>query len=229
MVRRDAALLRGFFMKCMLGTKGRMTQIFDEKGVVSAATIVTAGPLTVTQVKGKEKDGYVAVQVGFGLRKESNTNMAQKGHLKDLAMFRYLREFPLDGLPAQAGEVKRGDAIDVSIFVPGDVVAVSAISKGKGFQGVVKRHGFSGGPRSHGQKNKERSPGSIGGGGRAGGRVVPGMRMAGRMGGDRITVKNLKVLQVDVATNTLVISGAIPGKPGTLIEIRGLAPLEASK
>ena len=118
-------------------------------------------------------------------------------------------------------EVKRGDVIDVSIFAPGDMVTVSAVSKGKGFQGVVKRHGFSGGPRSHGQKNRERSPGSIGGGGRAGGRVVPGMRMAGRMGGDRITVKNLQVLQVDVATNTLVISGAIPGNPGTLVEVRG--------
>ncbi len=202
-------------MKYMLGTKGRMTQVFDEKGVVSAATILTAGPLTVTQVKGKEKEGYDAAQIGFGSRKEKNTNAAQKGHLKDLAMFRHLREFPIEG------EMKRGDTIDVSIFTPGDVVSVSAVSKGKGFQGVVKRHGFSGGPRSHGQKNKERSPGSIGGGGRAGGRVVPGMRMAGRMGGDRVTVKNLKVLQVDLATNTLVISGAIPGKPGTLVEIRG--------
>jgi len=202
-------------MKFMLATKGKMTQVFDEKGVVSAATVVTAGPLTVTQVKTKDVGGYDAVQVGFGSTKEKNTNAAQKGHLKDLAPHRHLREFP------GSGEMKRGDSIDVSIFVPGDVVAVSAISKGKGFQGVVKRHGFHGGPRSHGQKNKERAPGSIGGGGRAGGRVVKGMRMAGRMGGDRVTVKNLKVLQVDAATNTLVISGAIPGKPGTLIEIRG--------
>ena len=130
-------------------------------------------------------------------------------------MIRTMREFPIEG------DVKRGDVVDLSIFVPGDVVTVSAISKGKGFQGVVKRHGFHGGPRSHGQKNKERAPGSIGGGGRAGGRVVKGMRMAGRMGGDRITVRNLKVLQVDAATNTLVISGAIPGRPGTLVEIRG--------
>jgi large subunit ribosomal protein L3 len=182
---------------------------------VCAATVITAGPLTVTQVKGKEKEGYEAAQVGFGLRKEKNTNAAQKGHLKDLALFRHMREFTPDT------EMKRGETIDVSVFVPGDTVAVSAISKGKGFQGVVKRHGFHGGPRSHGQKNRERSPGSIGGGGRAGGRVVKGMRMAGRMGGDRVTVKNLKVVQVDVATNTLIISGAIPGKPGTLVEIRG--------
>ncbi|QQG38150.1 MAG: 50S ribosomal protein L3 [Candidatus Kaiserbacteria bacterium] len=202
-------------MKFMLGTKGRMTQIFDESGVVKAATIVVAGPLTVTQVKTKDKDGYAAAQVGFGSMKEKNVSQAKKGHLKDLAFSRHLREFQPEG------EVKRGDSIDVSIFAPGDTVAVSAISKGKGFQGVVKRHGFSGGPRSHGQKNKERAPGSIGGGGRAGGRVVKGMRMAGRMGGDRITVKNLKVLQVDPASHTLLISGAIPGSPGTLVEIRG--------
>jgi len=200
-------------MKYMLGTKGRMTQVFDDKGVVSAATIVTAGPLTVTQIMGKEKQGYEAVQVGFGTVKESKVNKPQTGK-----PFKYLREFPLE---AGSSQLEAGSAIDVSVFVPGDVVAVSAISKGKGFQGVVKRHGFHGGPRSHGQKNRERSPGSIGGGGRAGGRVVPGMRMAGRMGGDRITVKNLKVLQVDAATNTLVISGAIPGSPGTLVEIRG--------
>ena len=199
----------------MLGTKGRMTQVFDEKGTVHAATIVTAGPLSVTQVKTKEKDGYTAVQVGFATRKEKNIHNAQKGHLKDLPMVRYLREFPSEG------DAARGSSIDVSIFTPGDVVEVSSISKGKGFQGAVKRHGFHGGPRSHGQKNKERAPGSIGGGGRAGGRVVKGMRMAGRLGGDRVTVKNLRVLQVDAESNTLLISGAIPGKPGTLVEIRG--------
>lgn len=202
-------------MKFMLGTKGRMTQVFDEKGVVSAATVISAGPLTVTQVKGKEKDGYAAAQVGFGTRSEKNVNKPQRGHLKHLALVRTMREF------APSTEVKRGDTIDVSIFTPGDVVAVSAISKGKGFQGVVKRHGFAGGPRSHGQKNKERAPGSLGGGGRAGARVVKNKRMAGRMGGDRITVKNLRVLQVDAASNTLVISGAVPGRPGTLVEIRG--------
>lgn len=202
-------------VKFILGIKGKMTQIFDEKGVVSAATLVTVTPLTVTQIKNAETDGYTAVQVGMGVQKEKNVNKAQQGHLKDLSLSRTMREF------VGATEMKRGDAIDVSIFVPGDVVTVSAISKGKGFQGVVKRHGFHGGPRSHGQKNKERSPGSIGGGGRAGGRVVKGMRMAGRMGGDRITVSNLRVLQVDPTTNTLAISGAIPGHPGTLIEIRG--------
>lgn len=212
-------------MKFMLATKGRMTQVFDEKGVVHAATVLTAGPLTVTQMKTKEKDGYVAAQVGFGSRKEKNMSQPLKGHLKDLGTPRYLREFSLapgrSGGQASDKEMTRGETIDVSVFTPGDVVEVSAISKGKGFQGVVKRHGFHGGPRSHGQKNKERSPGSIGGGGRAGGRVVKGMRMAGRMGGDRVTIKNLKVLQVDLPSNTLLISGAIPGSPGTLVEIRG--------
>lgn len=201
-------------MKFMLGTKGRMTQVFDDKGVVSAATLVTVAPITVTQVKSKEKDGYEAVQVGALSRKEKNIAKPQQGHLKDLPMHRVFREFPLEG------DKKRGESLDISVFVPGDVVTVSAISKGKGFQGVVKRHGFRGGPRSHGQKNKERAPGSIGGGARAGARVAKGMRMAGRMGGDRITVKNLRVLQVDPSTNTLLISGAIPGRPGTLIEIR---------
>ncbi len=206
-----------FSNKFMLGTKGRMTQVFDEKGVVSAATIVTAGPLTVTQVKSADKDGYDAVQVGFGAKKETKVNKAQAAK-----PFRVLREFALES----GASVAPASVIDVSTFAVGDVVAVSAISKGKGFQGVVKRHGFRGGPRSHGQKNRERSPGSIGGGGRAGGRVVKGMRMAGRMGGDRITVKNLKVLQVDAATNTLIISGALPGHPGTLVEIRGIEKIK---
>ena len=198
--------------KFMFGTKGRMTQVFADDGSVKAATVVTASPLTVTQEKTVEKDGYTALQVGIGTKKESRIKRAQSG--KPFSHFREIYR-------AEDSELKAGSLIDISIFAPGDVVAVSAISKGKGFQGVVKRHGFHGGPRSHGQKNKERSPGSIGGGGRAGARVIKGMRMAGRMGGDRVTVKNLTVLQVDTATNTLVISGAIPGRPGTLVEVRG--------
>ncbi|OHB19811.1 MAG: 50S ribosomal protein L3 [Parcubacteria group bacterium RIFCSPHIGHO2_01_FULL_56_18] len=207
-------------MKFMLGVKGRMTQIFDDKGTVSAVTIITATPMKVTQVKTAEKDGYSAVQVGAGSRKEKNLSAPVKGHLKDIGPVRFIREVRLTGQGTDEA-AERGTTIDVSSFTEGDVVAVSAISKGKGFQGVVKRHGFKGGPRSHGQKNKERAPGSIGGGGRAGGRVVKGMRMAGRMGGDRITVKNLKVLKIDASTNTLMISGAVPGRPGTLVEIRG--------
>ena len=203
--------------KFILGTKGKMTQVFDEKGVVSPATIITAGPMTVTQVKTKDIDGYSAIQVGYHAAKESRVNKPQLGHAKGKP-FRYFREVRLEALSTQP-EVE--SLMDVSTFVPGDVVTVSATSKGKGFQGVVKRHGFHGGPRSHGQKNKERSPGSLSGGGRSGGKVAKNMRMAGRMGNDRITVKNLRVLQVDVATNTLLISGAVPGRPGTLVEIRG--------
>lgn len=201
-------------MKFILGTKGRMTQVYDDAGVISPATIITAGPLTVTQVKTAENDGYKSVQLGFGTAKEKNTPKPQRGHLKDLPLVRHLRE-------VRDMEGEKGATIDVTVFTPGDVVTVAAISKGKGFQGVVKRHGFKGGPRSHGQKNKERSPGSIAGAGRAGGRVSLGMRMAGRMGGERITVRNLRVLQVDKDTNTLVLSGAVPGKPGTIVEIRG--------
>ncbi|NBV77460.1 50S ribosomal protein L3 [bacterium] len=201
-------------MKFMLATKGRMTQVFDDKGIVTPATVLTAGPLTVTQIKTKAVDGYDATQFGFGTKKEKNMTNPEKGHLKGLPMVRTLREM------RDMSGMEKGATLDVSVFVPGDVVEVSALSKAKGFQGGVKRHGFSGGPRSHGQKNKERAPGSIGGAGRAGGRVSKGQRMAGRMGGDRVTVRNLRILQVDAATNTLVISGAIPGHPGTLIEIR---------
>lgn len=192
-----------------------MTQVFDEAGRVSAATVIAAGPLVVTQVKTKEKDGYEAAQVGFSPRKEKNVTKPLRGHLKDLGSFMYMQEYTSDA------PLERGARIDVSVFAPGDVVAVSAVTKAKGFQGVVKRHGFAGGPRTHGQKNRERSPGSIGGGGRAGGRVIKGMRMAGRMGGTRVTVRNLRVLQVHPETNTLVLSGAVPGRPGTLVEIRG--------
>ena len=205
-------------MKFILGTKGKMTQVFDEAGEVSAATIIYATPMTVTQVKTTDKDGYAAVQVGMGARKAKNLSKAVLGHTKGAA-FQHIREFRSPELAAQNLEL--GSKMELSVFVPGDIVEVSSTSKGKGFQGVVKRHGFKGGPRSHGQKNKERAPGSIGGGGRAGGRVVKGMRMAGRMGGGRGTVRNLKVLQVDADTSTLLISGAIPGRPGTLVEIRG--------
>jgi large subunit ribosomal protein L3 len=215
-------------MKFILGTKGKMTTVFTEDGQAFAATVVLTAPQVVTQVKTLEKDGYNAVQVGSNETKESRVNKAQIGHAKGkfLKHFREYRE--KDGtLPAG---VETGASIDVSSFEPGDKVVVSAVSKGKGFQGVVKRHGFHGGPRSHGQKHSERSPGSIGGsGGRAGGRVAKGMRMAGRMGSDRVTVRNLSVLQVLPQTGELVISGAIPGKPGTLVEVRGIAKDKSSK
>lgn len=207
-------------MKFILGTKGKMLTVYTEEGRAFAATVINAAPNVVTQIKTPENEGYSAVQIGAGETKEKRVNKAQLGHAKGKALkhFRELRS--RDGKLPEGVEL--GAAIDVSAFAVGEKVEVSAISKGKGFQGVVKRHGFHGGPRSHGQKHSERSPGSIGGGGgRAGGRVAKGMRMAGRMGSDRVTVRNLAVLQVSPETNEIVIAGAVPGRVGTLVEIRG--------
>lgn len=200
-------------MKFILATKENMTQIFDTEGRVTPVTVLSAGPITVTQVKDEAKDGYKALQVGYGKRKEKRTSKSLKGHFKDLGPFQYVREF----IP-QEGNHNVGDVIDVSVFTPGDEIVVTGISKGKGFQSVIKRHGFKGGPRSHGQKHSEREPGSIGGGLRN--KVPKGMRMAGRMGGERISVKNLKVVSVDAENNLLFVSGAVPGRRGTLIEVR---------
>lgn len=200
-------------MKFILAKKDSMTQVFSDDGVVTPVTIFSANPIVVTQVKEEAKDGYKSIQIGYGARKDRRVSKAEKGHTKDLGIFAKLKEIRTDEFFA------RGDKIDVSVFEPGDVVAVSAISKGKGFQGVVKRHGFKGGPRSHGQKHSEREPGSIGGGLRN--KVPKGMRMGGRMGGKRITVKNLKIVQVDKEKNFILVSGAVPGRRGTIVEIRG--------
>jgi len=189
-----------------------MSQIYDASGAAIPVTLVVARGNTVTQVRTKATDGYEAVQIGEGIRNVNRINKAQKGHFKDLGSFAAVNEFRVEA-PTQ----KVGDKIELSQFKAGDVVTVSAISKGKGFQGVVKRHGFGGGPRSHGQKHSEREPGSIGGGLRT--RVPVGMRMAGRMGSDRITVKNLKVAHIDADENVMYVAGAIPGKRGTLVEI----------
>ncbi len=201
-------------MKFILATKQNMTQIFDENGNVIPVTSVLAGPITVTQIKTEEKDGYKAVQFGFGEKKEKNVKKPQR----KMGNFRYVRELRLpEGAEPECSE---GDVLAAAdVFSEGDVVAVSGISKGKGFQGVVKRHGFHGGPRSHGQKHSEREPGSIGATGPQ--RVFKGTRMAGRMGSDRITVKNLKIIKIDKDNNRLFVSGAIPGRRGTLLEIRG--------
>jgi large subunit ribosomal protein L3 len=189
-------------IKFILAKKVNMTQIFGEDGAVQPATVLSIVPAVVSQIKTKEKDGYSAVQVGGGLRKEK------------FSVFKEFRAEDVSGF-------NKGDQISVDAFAVGDKVTVSAISKGKGFQGVVKRHGFHGGPRSHGQKHSEREPGSIGGGGRSGGKVIKGMRMAGRMGGDRTTVKNLKVLGIDKEGNEMLVSGAVPGRRGTLVEVKG--------
>lgn len=204
-------------MKFIVGTKERMTQIFDGNGVAHAATILRVTPLTITHVRNAEKDGYEAVQVAGGAQKAHRVTKAEKGHLG--GAYKHVMEFrpravhneSIDGL-------EKGAALDASVFAVGDTIAVSAVSKGKGFQGVVKRHGFHGHPASHGTKDVLRAPGSIGSTGPQ--RVFKGMRMAGRMGGDRITVKNLKVLAVDVKENVLLVSGAVPGRRGTVVEVR---------
>ncbi len=203
-------------MKFILGTKQNMSQIFDENGVVHPVTLVSAGPVTVTGLKNKDKDGYNAVQLGYGARPLNRLSKSIRGHLaKNLsdkvAGFRYLREWR-DGVSLNVGDI-----VDLGSFVEGESVTVSSVSKGKGFQSVIKRHGFHGGPRSHGQKHSERAPGSIGAGGRQG--VIKGMRMAGRMGSDRITVRNLKIVSIDKENNLVAIRGAIPGRRGTLVEI----------
>ena len=202
-------------MKYILGTKQKMTQSFTEEGEVLPVTILNTGEMVITAIKNEKKDGYKALQFGYGMKNPKNINKAQKGHMKDLGNFAHLKEIRLT---SDKGEFKVGDKISPSIFAPGDQIRVSAISKGKGFQGVVKRHGFKGGPRSHGQKHSEREPGSIGGGLRN--KVPKNMRMAGRMGGDRITVKNLKVIKFDPSKKELYVGGAVPGRRGTLVEIR---------
>ncbi len=202
-------------MKFILGKKQHMVQYFTETGEAVPATIISAGPIVVTQVKTKDTDGYGAVQVGYGTQKESRLTKPVKGHLGTLGNFRHLKEFRGKDMPS----LEKGATLDASVFSKGDMVAITGISKGKGFQGVVKRHGFHGGPRSHGQKHSEREPGSIGGGLRN--RVPKGMRMAGRMGSDTVTIKNLTILDVDTENNQLLVKGAIPGRKGTLVKITG--------
>lgn len=194
-------------MKVILGKKLNMTQVFAEDGTVIPVTLIEAGPCTVTEVK------ETKVAIGFGTDKHAKK--PQLGIWKELGTFSVVREFAVE----KSSEVKRGDIIDVSAFAPGDHVDVTGTSKGHGFQGVVKRHKFAGGPASHGHKDNLRAPGSIGAGGVQ--RVFKGMRMAGRMGFDRVTVKNLQIISVDAVNGILAIKGAIPGAHGTLIAVVG--------
>ncbi|MBU0625077.1 50S ribosomal protein L3 [Patescibacteria group bacterium] len=203
-------------MKFIIAKKIGMTQRFRDDGVVVPITLLQVDPCTVTQVRTADKDGYTAVQLGFGAVKENKLTLPQKGHLKASGqMLRNFNEFRVEG----EAELKVGDTLEVSQFAAGEFVHVTATSKGKGFQGVVKRHGFRGGPASHGHKDNLRMPGSIGSGGI--GRVFKGMRMGGRMGGDQVTVKNLEVVEVDAAHNTLAVKGAVPGARGSKVLIRG--------
>ncbi|MBK5215901.1 MAG: 50S ribosomal protein L3 [Candidatus Pacebacteria bacterium] len=220
-------------MKCILGKKQHMMQCFLEDGTAVPATVISAGPIVVTQVKSPDTDGYTAIQVAFEEQKTSRATKAHLGHVlasqtlarnaegtadaaggeKEGGAFKHLREF------RDIEDIKEGDKITVNAFAVGDIVIVTGLSKSKGFQGVVKRHGFHGGPRSHGQKHSEREGGSIGATGPQ--KVLKGTRMPGRMGGDRITVKNLEIIGIDQENNQLLIKGAIPGRRGTLVEIIG--------
>ena len=205
-------------MKFILGLKLGMSQIFDEKGNVIPVTLVEAGPCIVTQIKTKEVDGYSGVQIGFGEAKK--VTKAISGHLKNLGKLLFLREFRNGEPKIDDRELKRGDRIDVSIFKEGDRVKVSGLSKGRGFAGVVKRWHFRGRSSSHGTKHELRTGGSTGSSFPE--RVVKGKKMAGRMGFERVTVKNLKIAKVDPENNLLAIKGAIPGRRGTLLEVRSI-------
>jgi large subunit ribosomal protein L3 len=204
----------------LLGTKLGMTQIFDERGEAVPVTVIAAGPCVVTQIKTKQSDGYEAVQLGFGSAKR--LTQPERGHLRASQaegtterLLKHLREVPADDLD----DLSVGQEITVGIFRPGDIIDISGVSKGKGFAGVVKRHHFRGGPKTHGQSDRWRAPGSIGAG-TTPGRVYKGTRMAGRMGNERVTVQNLRVVRVDEARNLLLVKGSVPGANEGLLLIR---------
>jgi len=199
-------------IQSIVGRKIGMTQLFQDGGEV-VVTAIEAGPCFVTQIKTEAKDGYDAVQVGFGEAKRLNS--AQKGHLKDVGRFKYLREFDMEDI--ESAQV--GQKLDVDMFKSGDLVDVTGTSKGKGFAGVVKRHHFAGGPNTHGQSDRHRAPGSIGAGTNPG-RVFKGTRMAGHMGNRRVTVRNLKVIDVDLARHLILVEGAVPGSNKGLLLIK---------
>ena len=202
-------------MKFILGLKFGMSQIFDERGNQIPVTLIEAGSCEVTQIKTKEKDGYQAIQLGF--KKIEKPKKIKKPQAQK--PYRYLREFK--NPPAGEGEFKVGDKIDASIFQEGDIVKVSGLSKGKGFAGAVKRWGFKGRLSvTHGTKHELRTLGSVGSSFPE--RVIKGRKMPGRMGFERITVKNLKVVKVDKENNLLAVKGAVPGRRGTLLEVKSI-------
>ncbi|MGF1602486.1 MAG: 50S ribosomal protein L3 [Thermosynechococcaceae cyanobacterium] len=200
----------------ILGTKLGMTQVFDEEGRSIPVTVVQAGPCAVTQVKTKETDGYTAVQIAYGEIREKLLNKPKLGHLKKsgTSPMRHLREYRL----TDAGEFELGQAITAERFNEGQLVDVTGTSIGRGFAGYQKRHNFKRGPMSHGSKN-HRQPGSTGAG-TTPGRIYPGKKMAGRMGGIQVTTRKLTVVKVDAERNVMLIKGAVPGKAGTLLNIR---------
>ena len=196
----------------LIGRKVGMTQLFQDDGEV-VVTAIEAGPCFVIQVKNEAKDGYNAVQLGFGEAKVLNS--PKKGHVKEIGQFKHLREFQVDDV----NSVQVGQKFDADIFKPGDLINVSGISKGKGFAGVVKRYHFAGGPKTHGQSDRHRARGSVGAT-TSPGRVFKGTRMAGHMGDRRVTQRNLKVLNVDLARHLLLVRGAVPGARKGLLLIK---------
>jgi len=204
-------------IKGLIGKKIGMTQIFDESGLAVPITLIEAGPCYVTQVRNSEKDGYNAVQLGFEEAKPKRLTGGQLGHLKnnELPPLRYLREFRV-----KDPQVSEGDKLEVGdVFEVGEQVDVVGTSKGKGFQGAVKRHGFRGGPKTHGQSDRQRATGSIGAT-TTPGRVFKGKRMPGHMGFERVTIQNLRVEYVDGERNLIGVRGAIPGSKGGIVMIK---------
>lgn len=198
----------------LLGRKLGMLQRFADNGTVAAVTAIEAGPCRVTQIRTKEKDGYEAVQLGFGLAKR--LNQPERGHLKAVGEnLKHLHEFGADDL----GEIEVGQRIGADLFQVGEFVDVTAISKGRGFAGVVRRHGFHGGPKTHGQSDRHRSPGSIGST-TTPGRVLKGLRMAGQMGAKQVTVRGLRVVDVNPDRGLLLLQGGVPGPRSGIITIR---------
>jgi len=206
-------------MKGILGKKVGMTQIFNEQGEVVPITIIEAGPCFVAQIKTVERDGYSAIQMGFEETKPKRLTKPQLQHLEksQLPALRYLREIRMPD--DEIANFKEGQKVTVDLFRVGEVVDVVGISKGRGFAGVVKRHNFHGGPKTHGQSDRWRTAGSIGAC-KTPGRVVKGMRMAGRMGGDRVTAQGLQVVLVDAERNLLAVRGAVPGAKNGLLMIQ---------
>ena len=204
-------------MKGIIGKKIGMTSIFDSTGRQTACTIIEAGPCVVTQVKTQDTDGYNALQLAFGDKNEKHTSLSEKNHYAkaQTAAKKFVKEFRNYSIEKSIGET-----IAVDIFTEGETVDVVGTTKGKGFQGVVKRHGFSGvGEASHGQHDRQRAPGSIGGSSYPS-RVFKGMRMAGRMGGDRVKTKGLKVVKIFPEKNYILISGSVPGHNGSIVLIQ---------
>ncbi len=204
--------------KGLLGKKIGMTSIFGDDGAHYPCTVVEVAPNVVTQIRTEENDGYTAVQLAIGEKKEKRTSKAMRGHFEasGTSPKRYLREFEMSDK-----ELSAGDTVSIEdVFEEGEIIDVSGTSKGKGFQGVVKRHGFRGvGDATHGQHNRQRAPGAIGAGSDPS-RVFKGMRMGGRMGTDRVTVKNLTILRIMSEQNAVLIGGAIPGPKNGLVELR---------